>query len=61
MSTEKIPAYKCPFTGKLYEIGDDRLVGMGNPPSTPNAPAGSGRPPLILTEATEKQIKDSHK
>lgn len=43
---EMITYWKCPLTGKEYEEGSKELIGMGNPPGTPNAAPGMGRPAM---------------
>lgn len=47
---DKVLGYICPIEGTVYWENDERLIGMGNPPSTPHVPAGRGR------VAMEKQV-----
>lgn len=41
-------AWQCAFTGEIYRFNDPRLVGQGEPPSSPNTPAGIGSIPMQL-------------
>lgn len=34
--------YECPWKGEKIEPDDKRLIGLGNPPRSPNEPPGMG-------------------
>lgn len=38
----------CQFTGELYELNDERIAGLGQPPSSPDTPPGLGRVPMTM-------------
>lgn len=50
--------YKCPITGDLYPPNDPALVGLGNPPRTPNAPVGAGRVQMQYELISNKDFED---
>lgn len=51
--------YECPITGENFEVNDKKLIGMGNPPSSPNTPVGMGQMKmtlkLVTTSTTAKE------
>lgn len=43
----------CQFTGELYDINDERVAGLGQPPSSPDTPPGIGRVPMTMVTVDE--------
>lgn len=50
--------YTCPFNGCMYNHDSELLLGLGNPPRSPNQPIGSGSTPMqmsLVDEATKTE------
>lgn len=46
--------YECAFTAKQFDIDDEKLIGLGYPPRSPEQPIGTGSTPMTLKLVTEK-------
>jgi hypothetical protein len=53
---DKVLGYEDPISGEVYWENDRRLVGYGNPPSSPHVPAGRGRVPMQKTVVNRTDI-----
>lgn len=40
--------YECPFTEKTFDLDDEKLIGLGNPPRSPEQPVGTGSTPMKI-------------
>lgn len=47
-------AWLCQFTATTYDLDSPDIVGYGQPPSSPNTPAGLGRVPMTLISLDEE-------